>query len=113
MAEQYGKEVSIHLFGQEINDETYAICKADLLLKGEGAAAENIVGGADKSTLSADQFRSREFDFMISNPPYGKSWKTDLERMVDHFIAQVAGKQKIGGKARAMIVCNGIARAID
>ncbi|MDT7523461.1 N-6 DNA methylase [Rhodoferax sp. TBRC 17198] len=81
LAEQHGKEVSIHLFGQEISDETYAICKADLLLKGEGAEAENIVGGADKSTLSADQFRSREFDFMISNPPYGKSWKTDLDRM--------------------------------
>ncbi|MCQ9392571.1 type I restriction-modification system subunit M [Pseudomonas viridiflava] len=81
LAYQHGKEVSIHLFGQEISDETYAICKADLLLKGEGAEAENIVGGADKSTLSADQFRSREFDFMISNPPYGKSWKTDLERM--------------------------------
>jgi type I restriction enzyme M protein len=81
LAEQHGKEVSIHLFGQEISDETYAICKADLLLKGEGAEAENIVGGADKSTLSNDQFRSREFDFMISNPPYGKSWKTDLERM--------------------------------
>jgi len=81
LAEQHGKEVSIHLFGQEISDETYAICKADLLLKGEGAEAENIVGGADKSTLSNDQFRAREFDFMISNPPYGKSWKTDLERM--------------------------------
>lgn len=81
LAEKHGKEVSIHLFGQEISDETYAICKADLLLKGEGEEAENIVGGADKSTLSADQFRSREFDFMISNPPYGKSWKTDLDRM--------------------------------
>jgi len=81
LADDHGKEVSIHLYGQEISDETYAICKADLLLKGEGGAAENIVGGADKSTLSADQFRSREFDFMISNPPYGKSWKTDLERM--------------------------------
>lgn len=81
LAVEHGKEVSIHLFGQEISDETYAICKADMLIKGEGSAAENIVGGADKSTLSADQFRSREFDFMISNPPYGKSWKTDLERM--------------------------------
>lgn len=81
LAESHGKEVSIHLFGQEINPETYAICKADLLLKGEGDEAENIVGGADKSTLSADQFPSREFDFMLSNPPYGKSWKTDLERM--------------------------------
>jgi len=81
LATSHDKEVSIHLFGQEINPETYAICKADLLLKGEGDEAENIVGGADKSTLSADQFRSREFDFMISNPPYGKSWKTDLDRM--------------------------------
>ncbi len=81
LAREHGKDVSIHLFGQEINPETYAICKADLLLKGEGEEAENIVGGADKSTLSADQFLSREFDFMISNPPYGKSWKTDLERM--------------------------------
>lgn len=81
LAEAHRKEVSIHLFGQEINPETYAICKADLLLKGEGEEAEHILGGADKSTLSADQFRSREFDFMISNPPYGKSWKTDLERM--------------------------------
>ena len=81
LAASHGKEVSIHLFGQEINPETYAICKADLLLKGEGEEAENIVGGADKSTLSADQFRAHEFDFMLSNPPYGKSWKTDLDRM--------------------------------
>lgn len=81
LAAQHGKEVSIHLFGQEISDETYAICKADMLLKGEGSAAENIVGGADKSTLSNDEFRGHEFDFMISNPPYGKSWKTDLDRM--------------------------------
>ncbi|MGB9577939.1 MAG: type I restriction-modification system subunit M [Halothiobacillaceae bacterium] len=81
LAQAHGKDVSIHLFGQEINDETYAICKADLLIKGEGEQSQNIVGGADKSTLANDQFRSREFDFMISNPPYGKSWKTDLERM--------------------------------
>ena len=81
LAKSHGKEVSIHLFGQEINPETYAICKADLLLKGEGAEAENIVGGADKSTLSADHFVARDFDFMLSNPPYGKSWKTDLARM--------------------------------
>lgn len=76
-----GKQVSVHLFGQEINAETYAICKADLLLKGEGDAADNIVGGPEHSTLSNDAFPSREFDFMLSNPPYGKSWKSDLERM--------------------------------
>ncbi|MEX2554611.1 MAG: class I SAM-dependent DNA methyltransferase [Actinomycetota bacterium] len=81
LASQHGKQVATHLYGQEINAETYAICKADLLLKGEGEAADNIVGGPEYSTLSNDAFPSREFDFMLSNPPYGKSWKTDLERM--------------------------------
>ena len=81
LADEHGKEVATHLYGQEINAETYAICKADLLLKGEGEAADNIVGGPEHSTLANDAFPSREFDFMLSNPPYGKSWKTDLERM--------------------------------
>ncbi len=81
LAQQHGKQVATHLYGQEINAETYAICKADLLLKGEGDAADNIVGGPEHSTLSNDAFPSREFDFMLSNPPYGKSWKSDLERM--------------------------------
>ncbi|MGA2331730.1 MAG: class I SAM-dependent DNA methyltransferase [Syntrophales bacterium] len=81
LAEQHGKQVATHLYGQEINAETYAICKADLLLKGEGDAADNIIGGPEHSTLSNDAFPSRKFDFMLSNPPYGKSWKSDLERM--------------------------------
>lgn len=81
LASQYGKQVATHLYGQEINAETYAICKADLLLKGEGDAADNIIGGPEHSTLSNDAFPSRTFDFMLSNPPYGKSWKSDLERM--------------------------------
>ncbi|MYF93714.1 MAG: SAM-dependent DNA methyltransferase [Gemmatimonadetes bacterium] len=81
LAAEHSKAVSAHLYGQEINAETYAICKADLLLKGEGEAADNIVGGPEHSTLSNDAFPSHEFDFMLSNPPYGKSWKTDLERM--------------------------------
>ena len=81
LATEYGKDVSTHLYGQEINAETYAICTADLLLKGEGEAADNIVGGPEHSTLANDAFPAREFDFMLSNPPYGKSWKTDLERM--------------------------------
>lgn len=78
LAREHGKEAAIHLFGQEINPETYAISKADLLLKGEGEEAENF---KHASTLSQDAFPSREFDFMLSNPPYGKSWKTDLERL--------------------------------
>jgi type I restriction enzyme M protein len=76
-----GKQIETHLYGQEINAETYAIAKADLILKGEGEAADNVVGGPEWSTLSNDAFASREFDFMLSNPPYGKSWKTDQERM--------------------------------
>ncbi len=78
LATDHGKEVSVHLYGQESQPETFAISKADMLIKGEGVEAENLQFG---STLSTDAFPSREFDFMLSNPPYGKSWKTDLERM--------------------------------
>ena len=78
LAKEQGKDVSIHLFGQEINPETYAICTADMLLKGDGEEASHIMYG---STLSDDQHASRKFDFMLSNPPYGKSWKTDAEKM--------------------------------
>lgn len=80
-SERSGKKVSTHLYGQEINAETYAIAKADLILKGDGAAADNIVGGSEYSTLSNDAFAGQEFDFMLSNPPYGKSWKTDRDRL--------------------------------
>ena len=72
------KGVSIDLYGQEVNPETYAISKADLILKGEGVKADNISYG---STLSDDAFPLRTFDFMLSNPPYGKSWKSDLAHM--------------------------------
>ena len=86
LAKERGKNVSVHLYGQEINAETYAICKADLLLKGEGDSADNIVGGPEHSTLSNDAVVSQSrwpptFNFMLSNPPYGKSWKTDLAKM--------------------------------
>ena len=78
LATRRGKKVSIHLFGQEVQPETYAICKADMLLKGDGEQAEHISYG---STLSMDGNATRQFDFMLSNPPYGKSWKTDAEKM--------------------------------
>jgi type I restriction enzyme M protein len=81
LAAARGKQVATHLYGQEVNAETYAIAKADFLLKGEGEAADNLVGGPEWSTLAHDAFPSREFDFMLSNPPYGKSWKSDQERM--------------------------------
>lgn len=78
LAEETGKQVSIHLFGQELQPETYAICKADMLLKGDGKQAEHISFG---STLSMDGNATRQFDFMLSNPPYGKTWKVDAEKM--------------------------------
>jgi len=78
LAKSHDKEIAIHLYGQEVNPETFAISKADLLIKGEGEQAENMKFG---STLSSDAFPTQQFDFMLSNPPYGKSWKTDLDRM--------------------------------
>ena len=65
----------IHLFGQESQPETFAICKSDLYMKSaNGKDAENIKFG---STLSNDQHSNRNFDYMLSNPPYGKEWKMD------------------------------------
>lgn len=74
-AEKNGKNVSIHLIGQEVNSETYAISKADLLIKGGDTDSNNVHYG---STISEDKTQGQHFDFMLSNPPYGKSWKLDL-----------------------------------
>lgn len=68
----------IYLFGKEINDETYAICKSDMMIKGNNP--ENIKVG---STLSTDEFASSRFDFMLSNPPYGKSWASEQKHIKD------------------------------
>ncbi|GAA1089888.1 type I restriction-modification system subunit M [Pseudonocardia alni] len=81
LAKANGRRIVTNLFGQEINAETYAIAVADLLLKGEGANADGLVGGPEYSTLSNDAFAGKRFDFMLSNPPYGKSWATDQQRM--------------------------------
>jgi len=76
LARREDKRVQIRLYGQEVNDETWAICKADMLIKGEDEP--NIRPG---STLSEDAFATTRFDFMLANPPFGKSWKTDLDRI--------------------------------
>ncbi|SIO30860.1 type I restriction-modification system subunit M [Halodesulfovibrio marinisediminis] len=68
----------IYLYGKEINDETYAICKSDMMIKGNNP--ENIKVG---STLSTDEFASQRFDFMLSNPPYGKSWTSEQKHIKD------------------------------
>lgn len=80
LAEEQGKKVSIHLFGQENADETYAIARADMLVKGEGKEADQVRFG---STISEDRFPREEFDFMLSNPPFGTSWKADLKTWGD------------------------------
>ncbi len=76
LAKSHDKELSIHLYGQEAVGETYAITKADLIIKGEGLDADNI---RHDSTLSKDGFSTHKFDFMLSNPPYGVDWKIDFE----------------------------------
>jgi len=68
----------VYLYGKEINDETYAICKSDMMIKGNNP--ENIKVG---STLSIDEFAAQRFDFMLSNPPYGKSWNSELKYIKD------------------------------
>ena len=83
-AENFAEEVTgrkggFNLYGQEVNPETYAICTSDLLIKGD--KPENIAFG---STLSKDGFPNLHFDFMLSNPPYGKTWKLDENAIVDN-----------------------------
>lgn len=68
----------VYLYGKEINDETYAICKSDMMIKGNDP--ENIRCG---STLSTDEFAGTNFDFMLSNPPYGKSWASEQKYIKD------------------------------
>ena len=68
----------VYLYGKEINDETYAICKSDMMIKGNNPA--NIRVG---STLSTDEFAGTTFDFMLSNPPYGKSWASEQKYIKD------------------------------
>ena len=81
-AENFAKEINpkatFHLYGQEVNPETFAICKADMLIKDEDP--DKIAFG---STLSNDGFPSLQFDFMLTNPPYGKTWKIDQDSIFD------------------------------
>jgi len=119
------KKVDVVLFGQELNDEIYAICKADMLMKGEND--ENIRGPL--STLSKDQFPNDRFDFIISNPPYGTKWEQDedavrkeaekgfegrfgagLPRINDGqllFLQHMISKMKVNEKSRIAVITNG------
>jgi type I restriction enzyme M protein len=101
-AEHFAKTInpkaSFHLYGQEVNPETYAICKADMLIKNEDP--DKIAFG---STLSNDGFPRLKFDFMLSNPPYGKTWKVDQDAITD-------GKRKAITDAR---FATGVPRVSD
>lgn len=91
LAAKTGKDVGIHLYGQERDPEIYAICKADLLIKGEGQEADNIAPG---STLTADRHgrAGLKFDFMMANPPFGTSYKIDRPDPLDpRFVVEHPG----------------------
>ena len=80
----------IHLFGQEVNPETFAICKSDLFMKsGDGRDADNVVFG---TTLSNDRHAGAGFDYMIANPPYGKDWKRDQDAVREEHDRGAAGR---------------------
>jgi type I restriction enzyme M protein len=80
----------IHLFGQEVNPETFAVCKSDLFMKStDGRDAEHILFG---STLSNDRHAGRDFDYLIANPPYGKDWKRDEETVCAEHDRGAAGR---------------------
>lgn len=73
--ENINSSLKLELYGQELNDSTYAICKSDLLMMGENP--ENIHGPC--SSISDDRLQGRKFDYMITNPPFGVSWKSEQE----------------------------------
>ena len=119
------EDVEVVLYGQEINEEIYAICKADMLIKGEDA--NNIRGPF--STLSKDQFPDLKFDYIISNPPYGRKWELDAEAVKKEaekgfegrfgaglprindgqllFLQHMISKMKIKEKSRIAVITNG------
>jgi len=122
---EFNTTADVVLYGQEINQEIYAICKADMLIKGE--ISDNIKGPS--STLSEDQLPTDRFDFMISNPPYGRKWEQDkdvvmkeaeqgfegrfgagLPRINDGqllFLEHMLSKMKVDEKSRIAVITNG------
>ncbi|MEO6094258.1 MAG: class I SAM-dependent DNA methyltransferase [Fibrobacteria bacterium] len=83
-------DAEIHLFGQEVNPETYAVCKSDFFLKSpSGREADNIQFG---STLSSDKHPGQTFDYQIANPPYGKDWKRDKQTVEEEYERGASGR---------------------
>ncbi len=87
-------EAGIHLFGQEVNPETWAVSKSDLFMKEPtGRDADNIAYG---STLSNDRHEGKSFDYLITNPPYGKDWKRDEDAVRAEHGRGAAGRFRPG-----------------
>lgn len=125
---QNNEDIDVVLYGQDINPEIYAVCKSDMLMKGE--QANNIKGPS--STLSHDQLKDEKFDYMISNPPYGRDWELDKEVVeaeaelgfggrfgagtprksdgqllfIQHMISKMRDNEK-GEKSRIAVITNG------
>jgi len=89
--ENINKNLKIEMYGQELNDVTYAICKSDFLMSDENP--ENIKGPS--SSLSNDQYAYRKFDYMITNPPFGVSWKSE-ENFINQEAKDMKGRFSIG-----------------
>jgi len=84
----------VHLFGQEVNPETYALCKSDLYMKSkDGRDADNIAFG---STLGDDKHADKRFDYLLANPPYGKEWKIDEVKVRAEYDRGTAGRFSAG-----------------
>ncbi len=94
-------DAEVFLYGQELNPQTFAIAKSDILIKGEDA--NRIKGGsgehAEDSTLSNDQFYDKTFDYVIANPPYGVDWKKDKDAVEAEAARGDAGRFPAGTPA--------------
>lgn len=98
---EINNKAQVYLYGQELNPQTYAIAKSDILIKGEDA--NRIKGGSgdheQDSTLSNDQFYDKKFDYVIANPPYGVDWKKDKEEVEKELLRGEAGRFPAGKPA--------------
>lgn len=93
-------QAEVFLYGQELNPQTYAVAKGDMLIKGEDP--DRIRGGTgdeDSSTLSNDQFYDKQFDYVIANPPYGIDWKKDRDAVEAEAARGSAGRFPAGTPA--------------
>ena len=122
---EFNENIDLVLYGQELNPEIFAVCKADMLMKGENA--QNIKGPS--STLSDDQLAGEHFDYMISNPPYGRDWTIDYDSVMNEknlgddgrfgagtprkndgqllFLQHMISKMKENEKSKIAVITNG------